>query len=150
VGMAAGPGGGFARSIRVFDVSNGDKSGRSDGGGSKRRWPAGPGYRESRLQFVNDSSERWDGWIHRAAPLSLGAMAPQSVLAADLNGDHKIDLVVISTTAFPSSQGSGFAGPVVLLGNGDGTFQPPLPVSGCAQVTDAQLADLNGDGIPDR
>jgi uncharacterized protein (TIGR03437 family) len=89
------------------------------------------------------------GGFTAAAPLSLGALSPQSVLAADLNGDHKIDLVVISATAFPSSQGSGFAGPVVLLGNGDGTFQPPLPVAGCAQVTDAQLADLNGDGIPD-
>jgi FG-GAP-like repeat len=82
-------------------------------------------------------------------PLSLGTLAPQSVLAADLNGDRKIDLVVISAAAIPSSQAPGFAGPVVLLGNGDGTFQSPLPVAGCAQVTDAQLADLNGDCIPD-
>ncbi len=89
------------------------------------------------------------GGFTAAAPLSLGALAPQSVLAADLNGDHKIDLVVISAPAIPSTQGPGFSGPVVLLGNGDGTFQPPLPVAGCAQVTDAQLADLNGDGIPD-
>jgi uncharacterized protein (TIGR03437 family) len=88
------------------------------------------------------------GGFTALAPLSLGALSPQSVLAADLNGDHKIDLV-ISATAIPSPQGAGFAGPVVLLGNGDGTFQPPLPVAGCSQVTDAQLADLNGDGIPD-
>ena len=89
------------------------------------------------------------GGFSAAAPLSLGALAPQSVLAADLNGDHKIDLVVTCARALPSTQGAVFSGPVVLLGNGDGTFQPPLPVSGCAQVTDAQLADLNGDGTPD-
>src|SRR5580704_7812 len=89
------------------------------------------------------------GGFTASPPLSLGALTPQSVLAADLNSDHKIDLVVISAASIPSSQGPGFAGPVVLLGNGDGTFQSPLPVAGCAQVTDAQLADLNGDGIPD-
>src|SRR5580704_3485237 len=59
------------------------------------------------------------GGFTAAAPLSLGALAPQSVLAADLNGDHKIDLVVTTATAL------GFAGPAVLLGNGDGTFSRP-------------------------
>jgi len=89
------------------------------------------------------------GGFSAAAPVNLSMLSPQSVSAADLNGDHNIDLVVIGATAIPLPQGPGFSGPAVLLGNGDGTFQPPLPVAGCAQVTDAQLADLNGDGIPD-
>jgi uncharacterized protein (TIGR03437 family) len=56
----------------------------------------------------------------------------------DLNGDHKTDLLV-------SSPGIGLA---VLLGNGDGTFQPPQPVPGTIPYV-VQAADLNGDGIPD-
>jgi len=95
--------------------------------------------------LINDGR----GGFTAAAPVNLGMLSPQSVLAADLNGDHKIDLVVISARAIPLPQGPAFSGPMVLLGNGDGTFQPPLPVAGCMQVTDAQLADLNGDGIPD-
>jgi uncharacterized protein (TIGR03437 family) len=76
------------------------------------------------------------------APVSLGQTT--STLAADLNGDGKIDLVVITP-----GLGLPGVGLVVLLGNGDGTFQSPLPVSGCAEATGVQVADLNGDGIPD-
>lgn len=63
-------------------------------------------------------------------------------LAADINGDGHMDLIVL---------GSSYAfGPVdisVLLGNGDGTFQPPknyaTSVSG---TSSAFLVDLNRDG----
>jgi hypothetical protein len=38
----------------------------------------------------------------------------------------------------------------VLLGNGDGTFQAPLFFhTGFANVTDLQIGDFNGDGVPD-
>jgi len=67
---------------------------------------------------------------------------PYSVTVADLNGDGKPDLAVVNRTDTTSSVG-------ILLGNGDGTFQPPVeyPISGNpAQVT---VADFNGDGHPD-
>jgi uncharacterized protein (TIGR03437 family) len=83
-------------------------------------------------------------YVFAQANFAFATTAPRAIIAADLNGDHKTDLVVTS----PLSQ-SPDTGLAVLLGNGDGTFQPPLPVSGCPQVTAAQVADLNGDGIPD-
>jgi len=55
---------------------------------------------------------------------------------ADFNGDNRLDLLTES-----------FAGLVVLLGNGDGTFGPerPLGVGG----EDAVSADFDGDGLAD-
>jgi uncharacterized protein (TIGR03437 family) len=76
-------------------------------------------------------------------------LEPSATIAVDLNGDHKIDLVVLSgIPAVPFELGTPY-GLLVLLGNGDGTFQPPIPVSSCFGTFGAQVADLNGDGIPD-
>jgi uncharacterized protein (TIGR03437 family) len=63
----------------------------------------------------------------------------QQMLVADLNGDHKPDLVVL-----------GFGVIYVYLGNGDGTLQPAKIIFN--EVTTSSslaIADLNGDGIPD-
>src|SRR5438552_273323 len=80
----------------------------------------------------------------RPAPASEYAVGsgPYSVAAGDLNGDGRLDLVVANSLANSVS---------VLLGNGDGTFQP-------ARNFDAGLGsgpiwvlivDVNGDGKPD-
>src|SRR4029077_9348371 len=55
--------------------------------------------------------------------------------------DGKLDLVV---TSFDSSQGSIS----VLLGNGDGTFQPSLnfPAGPVAYMGEPVIGDFNGDG----
>ena len=44
------------------------------------------------------------------------------IAAADFNADNKLDLVVTLTLGGVDNEGAGF---VVLLGNGDGTFQTP-------------------------
>jgi Bacterial Ig-like domain (group 3)/FG-GAP-like repeat len=67
----------------------------------------------------------------------------QSVAVADVNGDGKLDLVVAN-----HGDGTPNSGSVsVLLGNGDGTFQPVVTYSSGAIYTDAILVgDVNGDG----
>jgi len=63
-----------------------------------------------------------------------------AIAAADMNGDGKLDLVTSSAT--------------VILGNGDGTFQPPStdPNTYCyyyGTTTAVSVADFNRDGKPD-
>ncbi|WP_446742317.1 FG-GAP-like repeat-containing protein [Silvibacterium acidisoli] len=69
-----------------------------------------------------------------SAPLACFAGTP---IAADVNGDNKQDAILSC---------NGFL--VVMLGNGDGTFQAPSTTA--APGLSALLAvDLNGDGYPD-
>jgi len=59
------------------------------------------------------------------------------MFAADLNGDNKLDLIILQNV--PSTM-------TVLLGNGDGTFRPgtTYPISG--PLGGGALADFNADG----
>lgn len=64
-----------------------------------------------------------------------------SIAAADVNMDGQVDIV--ATTWFGSSV-------AVLLGNGNGTFQPVVSLnSGEAYPASVAVADLNRDGKPD-
>jgi hypothetical protein len=65
--------------------------------------------------------------------------SPESIAVADFNADHKLDL------AIANSEGGSID---VLLGNGDGTFESPVPypILFCGWVT---VADVNRDGKPD-
>ena len=65
---------------------------------------------------------------------------PVDVVVADLNGDGKPDLVVANEGAATVS---------VLLGNGDGTFRPPVNYGVGTSPTSVAVGDFNGDGKPD-
>jgi hypothetical protein len=64
-----------------------------------------------------------------------------AALAADLNGDGKLDVVI-------ATNGSA-GGPLVLQGNGDGTFVVrPINYTG-ENHSSVAVGDFNGDGTPD-
>jgi Bacterial Ig-like domain (group 3)/FG-GAP-like repeat len=67
--------------------------------------------------------------------------APSVLVAADMNKDNKLDLVVTCA----GSQGYV----AVLLGNGDGTFMTPAYYAVAGAYSLATPVDLNGDGYPD-
>jgi len=88
-----------------------------------------------------------DGTFQPAVIYSSDAPYSYSVATADLRGDGILDLVVTNTYW----EGNYFDGSVsVLLGNGDGTFQPAVSYnSGAQDAASVAIGDLSGNGIPD-
>src|SRR5258708_15443174 len=85
-----------------------------------------------------------DGTFQAAVAYDSGGswfyFRPPAVAIADVNGDHKPDLVV----AHSRSNTVG-----VLLGNGDGTFQPVVTYfSGNSYPGSLAVADVDGGGRP--
>jgi len=71
--------------------------------------------------------------------------APLAIAAADFNGDGKIDLAVANS----GTQSADDGGISILLGNGDGTFQPARNLSAGQNPGCVAAGDLNGDGRAD-
>ncbi len=89
-----------------------------------------------------------DGTFHPVVTYSSGGTSPEYVAVADVNGDGKLDLLVANWCASADCGTDGVVG--VLLGNGDGTFQPTQTYdSGAPGATWVVVADVNGDGKPD-
>jgi hypothetical protein len=89
-----------------------------------------------------------DGKFQPAVAYDSGGRSPESVAVADLRGNGTLDLVVANVF---SGEGDSDADAVgVLLGNGDGTFQPTVSYSAGGGGIDAvAVGDLNGDGVAD-
>jgi len=69
-----------------------------------------------------------------------------AVTTGDFNGDGRADLAVAN---FGGNAGVGSQGVSILLGNGDGTFQPALSYPDSDYPNSVTETDLNGDGRAD-
>jgi hypothetical protein len=99
---------------------------------------------------VSDSSTSGTGHILLGKGRSFGGSqfgAPSDFTAleyidgirsADMNSDGKVDLVTFGDNSIS-----------VLLGKGDGTFQPHLDTARTSRPWGIAIGDLNGDGHPD-
>jgi hypothetical protein len=88
-----------------------------------------------------------DGTFQAAVAYGSGQGDPVSVVLDDLTGNGNVDVVVANYCPLCSS---GAVGVAVLLGNGNGTFQTVQTyASGGWAASQAVVADVNGDGIPD-
>ena len=72
------------------------------------------------------------------APKVYPANGARAIAAADFNGDGKMDIAAGDNT-----------GVSILLGNGDGTFQPPVSYALGSYAAFVIVGDFNGDGKPD-
>jgi hypothetical protein len=76
---------------------------------------------------------------------------PRAVTVADFNNDGQPDLAVVNQGPFSTGQGSLS----VLLGNGDGSFQPAVTTDvlnsgpGTGVAASVAVGDFNGDGLAD-
>jgi hypothetical protein len=90
-----------------------------------------------------------DGTFQPVVLYDSGGASTGSVAIADVNGDGKLDL--LTANCGPETCGPGRPGGTVgvLLGNGDGTFQPPVSYDAANGPISIAAADLNGDGTQD-
>ena len=92
-----------------------------------------------------------DGTFQAPIHLLLGPVDIRSVALADINRDGRLDIVAAAgDNSISPSRGTV----TILLGNGDGTFRPPLAtydsgVSPGGWANSIAVADLNDDGAPD-
>lgn len=84
-----------------------------------------------------------DGTFQPPAYYDSGGKSYGSIAVADINGDGKPDIVAINANRSDNSTVG------VLLGNGDGTFQPAITSASPDDPMCLTIADVNNDGKPD-
>jgi hypothetical protein len=72
-----------------------------------------------------------------------------AIVAADFNGDGKVDLAVAYTGYLDETASEETNEVLVYRGNGNGTFQTPLTYPTVYTPFGLATGDINGDGIPD-
>jgi FG-GAP-like repeat/Bacterial Ig domain len=79
-----------------------------------------------------------DGTFQSAITVNYSGNVLSYIVLADVNHDGKLDLV--------GTDGSNL---IVMLGNGDATFKPPVTYSGLNGAGAIAVSDINGDQYPD-
>jgi hypothetical protein len=87
------------------------------------------------------------GGFNPGVNIPTGVNTVQMVLA-DVNGDNKLDLIA-ANIGFPQADTPVNGNVTVSLGNGNGTFQPPVSYTVGVAPTWLAVADVNGDNKPD-
>jgi hypothetical protein len=82
------------------------------------------------------------------SPNTSGFDSP-AIAATDLNGDGRLDLVVMHSIACFTAPCRAARSITVLLGNGNGTFQTPSEIDVGTGPSSMAVVDLNRDGIKD-
>lgn len=95
-----------------------------------------------------------DGTFRTGTKYTINPNSAGYMLAADLNGDKRTDLVIFTTPAnFPQQKPTDKFQVVTLLSKPDGDFYwfsaVTLPAGPWTTQSKPQLADFNGDGKPD-
>jgi hypothetical protein len=92
--------------------------------------------------FISVLKGNGDGTLQSQKEYATDA-SPLNLTVADLNGDGKLD--VITTNFYPLSIGNDVS---VLLGNGDGSFQPAVNYPTAQGPESVAVVDYNSDGKP--
>ncbi|MGC2832600.1 MAG: FG-GAP-like repeat-containing protein [Candidatus Acidiferrum sp.] len=117
------------------------------------------------IAVVSSNTQELDVFLNNGVG-AFTAVAPQVVLgltgainSGDFNGDGIADLAVISSASIGTNSCSVNDAAIVLLGNGDGTFQAGATPCGTQNTgllyaagngpNSVAVADFNGDGKPD-
>lgn len=87
-----------------------------------------------------------DGTFQTAVNYQSGGVQPTSIAIGDVNNDGNPDIVVANLCFDGNCPNDGGGGMGVLLGKGDGTFQPTIINSNGINAYTLALADFNGDG----
>jgi sugar lactone lactonase YvrE len=87
-----------------------------------------------------------DGTFSLAGSINLATQDPTAIAAADFNSDGNLDLIISNGNNYGTNQNPAFE---LLIGNGDGTFQPVAVNTLVGNIGAISVADFNGDGKPD-
>ncbi|MGA2737761.1 MAG: VCBS repeat-containing protein [Bryobacteraceae bacterium] len=98
--------------------------------------------------FVRILLGNGDGTFQPPTTCNAG-YGPVGVTVGDFNGDGKLDLAVVNNAPDPYITGEFEDTISIVLGNGDGTFQPPVGYTAGSEPLALALGDFNGDGSLD-
>ena len=118
---------------------------RDRGGGLHRRRPHSTWPSQTQMTTpCRCCMGNGDGTFQPQVTYAVGSF-PVAIVAGDFNGDGRTDLAVVNEGNYPNYDDTVS----VLLGNGDGTFQPQVTYA-VGMGPDAIVAgDFNGDGRTD-